>query len=63
MLDEEVNDAVGTPCLILDVDMELLQVCGPLPIMVILQFSLCLNEMQRLMISLDDNLLPESVIP
>jgi hypothetical protein len=30
---------------------------------VILQFSLCLHELQRLMISVDDCLLPENVIP
>jgi hypothetical protein len=30
---------------------------------VILKFSLCLNELQRLMISVDDYLLPKNVIP
>jgi hypothetical protein len=54
---------VGAPCLILDVEMELLQVCGPLMMVVILQFSLCLHELQRLMISVDDCLLPKNVIP
>jgi hypothetical protein len=54
---------VGAPCLILDVEMELLQVCGPLLMVVILQFSLCLHELQRLMISVDDCLLPENVMP
>jgi hypothetical protein len=54
---------VGAPCLILDVEMELLQVCGPLLMAVILQFSLCLHELQRLMISVDDCLLPENVMP
>jgi hypothetical protein len=49
---------VGAPCIILDVEMELLQVCGPLLMAVILQFSLCLHELQRLMISVDDCLLP-----
>ena len=30
---------------------------------IIQQFSLCLHEMQRLMISVDDFLLPENVMP
>jgi hypothetical protein len=54
---------VGAPCLILDVDMEVLQVCGPLLMAVILQFTLYLHELQRLMLDLDDCLLPENVIP
>jgi hypothetical protein len=45
---------VGAPCLILDVEMELLQLCGPLLMAVILQFVSCLHELQRLMISVDD---------
>jgi hypothetical protein len=53
---------IGAPCLIFDVDMELLQVCGPLLMVVILQFSLCLHELQRLVISVDDCLLPENVV-
>jgi hypothetical protein len=53
---------IGAPCLIFDVDMELLQVCGPLLMEVILQFSLCLHELQRLVISVDDCLLPENVV-
>jgi hypothetical protein len=60
---EEINDVVGASCLILDVEMELLQVCGPLLMVVILQFSLCLHELQRLMIGVDDCLLPENVMP
>jgi hypothetical protein len=54
---------VGAPCLILDVEMELLQVCGPLLLEVIMQFLLCLRELQRLMISVDDCILPENVMP
>jgi hypothetical protein len=30
---------------------------------VILKFSLCLHELQRIMINLDDCLLPENVMP
>jgi hypothetical protein len=58
-----VVDVVCTPCIILDVEMELLQACGTLLMEVILQFSLCLNELQRLMISVDDCFLLENVMP
>jgi hypothetical protein len=54
---------IGTSCFILDVEVELLQVCGPLLMVVILQFSLCLHELQWLMISVDDCLLPKNVMP
>jgi hypothetical protein len=54
---------VGAPCLILDVEMELLKACGPLLMAVILQFSFCLHELQRLMINVDDCLIPENVMP
>jgi hypothetical protein len=48
---------------ILDVEVELLQVCEPLLMVVIMQFSLSLHELQWLMISVDDYLLPKNVIP
>jgi hypothetical protein len=54
---ESVNDTICAPCLILDVDMELLQVCGPLLMAIVLQLPLCLYELQRLMISVDDCLI------
>jgi hypothetical protein len=60
---EAINDSVGTLCFILDVEVELLQICGPLLMVVILQLSLYLHELQRLMISVDDCLLPENVMP
>jgi hypothetical protein len=59
---EAISDAIGSSYFILDVEVELLQVCGPLLMAVILQFSLCLHEMQWLMISVDDYLLPKNVI-
>jgi hypothetical protein len=43
---EEINDSVGTSCFILDVEVELLQICGPFLMAIILQFSLCLHELQ-----------------
>jgi hypothetical protein len=54
---------VRVPYIILDVEMELLQVCGPLMMVIILQFPLCLHELQRLMISVYDCLLPKNVVP
>jgi hypothetical protein len=63
MSDKAISDLVGTSCFILDVEVELLQICGPLMIAVILQFSLCLHELQGLMINVDDCLLLENVIP
>jgi hypothetical protein len=53
---------IGASYFILDVEVELLQVCGPLLMVVILQFSLCLHELQWLMISVDDCLLPNNVM-
>ena len=54
---------VSTSYLILDVEVELLQVCGPLLMEVIMQFALCLHELQHLMISVDDCLLPKNLMP
>jgi hypothetical protein len=61
-LTKVVNDMIGAPCLIFYVEMELLQECGPLLMAVILQFALCLHELQILVISVDDCLLPENVV-
>ena len=59
---EVVNNVVSAPCLILVVEMELLQVCGPLLMAIILQFPLCLHELQWIMINVDDCLLPKNVM-
>jgi hypothetical protein len=48
-----VNDTICAPCIILDFEMELLQVYGPLLMAVVLQLSLCFYELQRLLISVD----------
>jgi hypothetical protein len=50
------------PYLILDVEMELMHVSGPLFMEVVLQFPLCLYELHRLVISVDDHLLSHTVI-
>jgi len=59
---EVINDMVDASCLILDVDMELLQLCGPLLMAFILQFALSLHELQGIMIVVDDCILPENVM-
>jgi hypothetical protein len=59
---EAFNDLIFAPYLILDVDMELLQVGGPLLIAVFLQLPPCLYELQRLFISVIDRLLSQNVI-
>jgi hypothetical protein len=51
---KEISDAVGDSCLILDVEMDLLRVCSPILMVVILQFSLCMHEPHWIMISVDD---------
>jgi hypothetical protein len=51
-----------TSCFILDVEVEFLQVCGPLLMLIILQFSLSLHELQWLMINVVDCLLLKNVI-
>jgi hypothetical protein len=42
---EEINNVICVSYFILDVKVELLQVCGPLLMEVILQFSLCLHKL------------------
>jgi hypothetical protein len=59
---EAINDVIGASCFILDIEVELLQVCGPLLMSIILKFSLCLHELQWFMISVDDCLLPKNVM-
>jgi hypothetical protein len=59
---EVVSETICAPCLIIDVEMELLQLCGPLLMAVILQLPLCLYELQRLVISVDDFLLSQNVM-
>jgi hypothetical protein len=53
---------VGASLLVLDVQMELLQVRGPLLMVVIMYLSLCLHELQRPVISVDDHFLPQNVM-
>jgi hypothetical protein len=61
-LTEVVSDMICALCIVLDVEMELLQVGGPLLMEVVLQLPLCLYELQRLVINVDDCLLSHNVI-
>jgi hypothetical protein len=42
---EAISNMICAPCLILDVEMELLKVCGPLLMAFVLQLPLCLYEL------------------
>ena len=59
---EAVNDTICASCIILDVEMELLQVGEPILMVVILQLPLCLYELQRLVISVYDRILSQNVM-
>jgi hypothetical protein len=59
---EAFKDTIFDPYLILDIEMELLQVCKPLLMVVIMQHPLCLYELHRLVISVDDCLLSHNVM-
>jgi hypothetical protein len=58
----KISDSICTPCFILDVEVDILRVCGPLLMVVIQQFSLCLHELQWLMMFLNGHLLPKIVM-
>jgi hypothetical protein len=61
-LTKAVNDTICAPSRILDVEMELLQVGGPLLMAFVLPLPPCLYELQRLVISMDDCLLSQNVM-
>ena len=44
--DETIYNIIGATLLVLDVQMKLLQICGPLLMAIILQLPLCLYELQ-----------------
>ena len=59
---EAVIDTICAPYLILDFEMELLQVGGPLLMAVVLQLPLYLYELHRIVINVDDCLLSQNVM-
>jgi hypothetical protein len=58
MVSVVVRETIGAPLIIINVEVKLMQVCGPLLMAVILQFSLCFHELLRNMIRMDGYLLP-----
>ena len=59
---EAVGNIIGATLLVLDVKMKLLQICGPLLMVIVLQLPLCLYEFQGLVVCVDDCLLPQNVM-
>jgi hypothetical protein len=59
---EAVYNIIGVCLLVLDVQMKLLQICGPLLMAIILQLPLCLYELQGLVVCLGDRFLPQNVM-
>ena len=59
---EAVYNIIGATLLVLDVQMKLLQICGPLLMEIILQLPLCLYELQGPVVCVDDCFLPQNVM-
>jgi hypothetical protein len=59
---EAVCNIIGVSLLVLNVQMELLQVCGPFLMVIILQLPLCLYELQGSVVCVDDCFLPQNVM-
>lgn len=55
---EAINDIIGVSLLILNVQMELLQVCERFLMAIVLQLSLCLYELQGSVVCADYCFLP-----
>ena len=61
-LAEAVCNIIGVALLVLDVQMKLLQICGPLLMAIVLQLPLCLYELQGLVVCVDDCFLTQNVM-
>jgi hypothetical protein len=59
---EVASNTIEDTCRILYAEMELFQVGGPLLMVIVLQFPLCLYELQRLVIIVYDHLFPHNVM-
>ena len=59
---EEVCNIIGATLLLLDVQMKLLEICGPLLMAIVLQLPLCLYELKGSVVCLDDRFLPQNVM-
>lgn len=59
---EVVYDMIGVSHFVFNVKMILLHICRQLMITIILQLPLCLYKLKRLVIGVDDHLLPHNVV-
>ena len=59
---EAVCNIIGATLLVLYIQMKLLQICGPLLMVIILKLPLCLYELQESVVYVDDCFLPQNVI-
>jgi hypothetical protein len=59
---EAVYNIIGASLLVLDVQMKLLPICGPLLMVIVLQLLFYMYELQGLVVYLDDHFLPQNVI-
>jgi hypothetical protein len=59
---EAVCNIIGVALIVLDIQMKLLHICGPLPMVIILQLPLCLYELQGSVVCVDDCFLPQNVM-
>ena len=57
-----VCNIIGASLLVLDVQVKLLQICGPLLMVIVLQLPLCLYELQGSVVYVDDRFLPQNVM-
>ena len=56
--DEVVCNIIGAALFVFNVQVELLHICTPLLMAIVLQLPLCLYKLKRSVISVDDRLLP-----
>jgi hypothetical protein len=59
---EVVCNIIGAALLVLDVQMKLLHICGPLLMSIIQQIPLCLYELQGSVVYVDDCFLPQNAM-
>ena len=59
---KEICDMIGANLLIFNVQMELLQICRPFFMVFLLQLPLGLHKLKRLVIHVDDCLLPQNIM-
>ena len=59
---EAVCNIIGATLLVLDVQIKLLQICGPLLMAIILQLPLCLYELYGSVVYVDDFFLPQNLM-